>query len=232
MLVIHTRTYVLPTYKVWQERYLMKKTKEEAEATRQAILQSALDTFCEKGYSKTTFDEIAKRINLTKGAVYWHFRNKPDVIAALINAYCERQKKYIHDRVHNTGGFSGLLKLFLCDADFILSDENNRKMVFFMTCQMEWSEAIITKVLPQVAKNKEYWFNQVKEILTFLQKSEEIGAGVNIELLTHMLMNLWFGTLDAYLSKRCEIDLKTIVTESFNLIFNGLKKEGIENASK
>lgn len=71
----------------------MKKTKEEAEATRQAILQSALDTFCEKGYSKTTFDEIAKRINLTKGAVYWHFRNKPDVIAALINAYCERQKK-------------------------------------------------------------------------------------------------------------------------------------------
>lgn len=71
---------------------LMKKTKEEAEATRQAILQSALNTFCEKGYSKTTFDEIAKRINLTKGAVYWHFRNKPDVIAALINAYCERQK--------------------------------------------------------------------------------------------------------------------------------------------
>ena len=63
----------------------MRKTKEEAEATRQAILQSAMDTFYEKGYSKTTFDEIAKRINLTKGAVYWHFRNKPDLIAAIIN---------------------------------------------------------------------------------------------------------------------------------------------------
>lgn len=210
----------------------MKKTKEEAEATRQAILLSALDTFCEKGYSKTTFDEIAKRINLTKGAVYWHFRNKPDVIAALINTYCERQKTYIHERVQNPEGFCGLLQLFLCDADFILSDENNRKMVFFMTCQMEWSEAIITKVLPQVAQNKEYWFNQVKEILTFMQKSEEISADVNVDLLTHMLMNLWVGTLDAYLSKRCEIDFKTMVTESFNLVFNGLKKEGMENASK
>ena len=61
-----------------------RRTKEEAEKTRQEILFSALDIFYEKGYSKTTFDEIAKRINLTKGAVYWHFRNKPDIIAALI----------------------------------------------------------------------------------------------------------------------------------------------------
>lgn len=205
----------------------MKKTKEEAEATRQAILQSALDTFCEKGYSKTTFDEIAKRINLTKGAVYWHFRNKPDLIAALINTYCGRQKEYIHAQIPEPLGFDGLLQLFLCNADFILGDENNRKTVFFMTCQMEWSEAIITKVLPQVAQNKEYWFKQVKDILTFMQKSGEIADGANIALLTHIFMNTWVGTLDAYLGKRCEIDLKVMVTESFNLIFNGLKKEGM-----
>ena len=43
-----------------------RRTKEEAEKTRQEILFSALDIFYEKGYSKTTFDEIAKRINLTK----------------------------------------------------------------------------------------------------------------------------------------------------------------------
>ena len=43
----------------------MRRTKEDAEKTRKAILASAMDIFCEKGYSKTTFDEIAKRINLT-----------------------------------------------------------------------------------------------------------------------------------------------------------------------
>lgn len=45
---------------------MARRTKEEAEQTRIEILRSALDIFCEKGYSRTTFDEIAKRINLTK----------------------------------------------------------------------------------------------------------------------------------------------------------------------
>lgn len=76
-----------------------RRTKEEAEKTRQEILFSALDIFYEKGYSKTTFDEIAKRINLTKGAVYWHFRNKPDIIAALIKESFNRTNEAIARKV-------------------------------------------------------------------------------------------------------------------------------------
>ena len=44
---------------------MARRTKEDAEQTRKEILITALDVFCEKGYSRTTFDEIAKRINLT-----------------------------------------------------------------------------------------------------------------------------------------------------------------------
>ncbi|MDO4161819.1 MAG: TetR/AcrR family transcriptional regulator, partial [Pseudomonadota bacterium] len=75
----------------------MRRTKEDAEQTRQAILASAVDIFYEKGYSKTTFDEIAKRINLTKGAVYWYFRNKPDIVAALINEFMQKLNKRTED---------------------------------------------------------------------------------------------------------------------------------------
>ena len=73
----------------------MKRTKEEALKTRQIILQSALDLFYQKGYSKTTFDEIASRIELTKGAVYWHFKNKPDLVAALINDYIAKKNQFL-----------------------------------------------------------------------------------------------------------------------------------------
>ena len=75
----------------------MRRTKEDAEQTRQAILESAMDIFYEKGYSKTTFDEIAKRINLTKGAVYWYFRNKPDIVAALINDFVQKHIKRLEE---------------------------------------------------------------------------------------------------------------------------------------
>lgn len=63
---------------------MVRKTKEEAENTRREILKAALEVFYQKGYSRTTFDEIAARINLTKGAVYWHFKNKPDLLVELI----------------------------------------------------------------------------------------------------------------------------------------------------
>ena len=50
---------------------MARKCKEDAEKTRQAVLESALDVFSEKGYAKATFDEIAARAGFTKGAVYW-----------------------------------------------------------------------------------------------------------------------------------------------------------------
>ena len=57
---------------------MARKCKEDAEKTRQAVIESALDVFSEKGYAKATFDEIAARAGFTKGAVYWYFRNKAD----------------------------------------------------------------------------------------------------------------------------------------------------------
>lgn len=210
----------------------MRKTKEEAEATRQAILQSAMDTFYEKGYSKTTFDEIAKRINLTKGAVYWHFRNKPDLIAAIINDYFEKQKSYIAERQPVIQSFDDILSYFLHHIHFMLNNENNYKVGFFLICQMEWSEAIITKVKPQVAQNKEYCFMKLYEALSLLQNKGEIAENVDIHVLSHIIISAWSGIMDGVLSKRCDVNVEKMVAETFNLIFNGLKMERMENASK
>ena len=73
---------------------MARRTKEEAEATKKAISIATLEIFCEKGYSRTTFDEIAKRINLTKGAVYWHFRNKADILSEIIRKTFEITKTH------------------------------------------------------------------------------------------------------------------------------------------
>ena len=60
-----------------------RKTKQETELTRRRILDVALDVFAEKGYSRTSLQEIADRAGFTRGAVYWHFKNKADLLAAL-----------------------------------------------------------------------------------------------------------------------------------------------------
>ena len=60
----------------------MRRTKEEAEATRRGILKAGMRVFLKKGYSSATLDDIAAEIGMTRGAVYWHFRNKEDVLSS------------------------------------------------------------------------------------------------------------------------------------------------------
>ena len=52
---------------------MARRTKEDAQKTRKRILASALSLFVKKGYEHTTFTDIAARLKMKKGAVYWHF---------------------------------------------------------------------------------------------------------------------------------------------------------------
>jgi TetR/AcrR family acrAB operon transcriptional repressor len=63
---------------------MVRKTKAEALATRNAILDAAEIVFQERGVSKTSLAEIAAAAGVTRGAVYWHFTNKVDLFNAMI----------------------------------------------------------------------------------------------------------------------------------------------------
>lgn len=62
---------------------MARKTKDEAEATKEAILEAATAVFHEKGVAKTSLEEIANTAGVTRGAIYWHFKNKTDIFFAL-----------------------------------------------------------------------------------------------------------------------------------------------------
>ncbi|WP_331372842.1 TetR family transcriptional regulator [Sinorhizobium chiapasense] len=64
----------------------MRRTKADAEATRQKILNAAERVFYAKGVSNTTLEEVAKAAGVTRGAIYWHFANKTDLFLALYDA--------------------------------------------------------------------------------------------------------------------------------------------------
>jgi AcrR family transcriptional regulator len=61
----------------------MRRTKAEAEQTREAVIAAAVTVFLERGFARATFDEIARAAGVTRGAVYWHFRDKLEIFHAL-----------------------------------------------------------------------------------------------------------------------------------------------------
>lgn len=65
---------------------MARKTREGAAATREALLDAAETVFRSKGVALATLGDVAQSAGLTRGAVYWHFRDKDELLAAM----CER----------------------------------------------------------------------------------------------------------------------------------------------
>ncbi|RZL96573.1 MAG: TetR family transcriptional regulator [Variovorax sp.] len=65
---------------------MVRRTKEEALETRHRLLDAAEVLFQSQGVSQTSLQQIAQQAGATRGAIYWHFKDK----AALFNAMMER----------------------------------------------------------------------------------------------------------------------------------------------
>ncbi|MDP2559698.1 TetR family transcriptional regulator [Psychrobium sp. 1_MG-2023] len=67
---------------------MVRKTKEQAAATRALLLDGAEEVFFSKGFSQTTLMDIANHVQLTRGAIYWHFKNKVELFQAMLERVC------------------------------------------------------------------------------------------------------------------------------------------------
>lgn len=61
---------------------MARKTKQEAQETRQHILDVAL-RLSHSGVSSTSLGEITKAAGVTRGAIYWHFKDKSDLFSEI-----------------------------------------------------------------------------------------------------------------------------------------------------
>lgn len=64
---------------------MARKTKAEALATRSDILDAAIHVFLQRGVAGATLEEIAETAGVTRGAVYWHFKNKLEIFQQLVD---------------------------------------------------------------------------------------------------------------------------------------------------
>lgn len=64
---------------------MVRKCKEDVETTLGLLLDAAEDVFSRRGYAQATFQEIADRASLTRGAIYWHFKDKDALLDAVLH---------------------------------------------------------------------------------------------------------------------------------------------------
>lgn len=59
---------------------MARRTKEKALLTRESILDAGERLFVERGYWPVSLEDIAESAGVTRGALYWHFSGKGDLL--------------------------------------------------------------------------------------------------------------------------------------------------------
>lgn len=63
-----------------------KRTHEDSQETKKNILASAQRLFTRRGFERTSLSDIAKYAGVTRGAIYWHFENKEELLLCLVDS--------------------------------------------------------------------------------------------------------------------------------------------------
>lgn len=76
-----------------------EQTGRDPDATRERILDAALDKFAGKGYHDTRLDEIAEESGTSKGAIYFHFPNKERLFLALVDQFAALLERRVTEAI-------------------------------------------------------------------------------------------------------------------------------------
>lgn len=69
---------------------------KDPEIRRAEIMDAAMLLFMEKGYTNTTTQDIVDKVNISRGLLYYHFKNKEDILYCLVERYSEKLLRDIH----------------------------------------------------------------------------------------------------------------------------------------
>src|SRR5579859_5452108 len=105
---------------------MARKTKDEAAATRQALLDAALKVFSQKGYAAARLEDVAEQTGVSRGAIYWHFHSKAELYNTLVEETSAQTEGVVRRAVAEGGGILdthrrvmiGLLVLLEEDATY------------------------------------------------------------------------------------------------------------------
>ena len=120
-------------------------TKEEALATRLRLLDAAEHVFAEKGVCRTSLHDIAQAAGVSRGAIYWHFKNKADLFNAMMERITLPMEEALHQVGHDGGvdPLDGLLRAILDAMRKIASDDRTRRVFEVATLKVEYVNELL-----------------------------------------------------------------------------------------
>ena len=121
---------------------MARKTKAEAEATRESLLDAAESMFMEKGVARASLEEIARTAGVTRGAVYWHFRNKQDILDAMLERVRAPLGEMLDEAAISQDSLTNLKHLCVIALSKLAEDEQYFRVYYILFHRNESDQAL------------------------------------------------------------------------------------------
>ena len=204
---------------------MARKTKSEAEKTRARILASALSLFVKKGYEHTTFTDIAARLKLTKGAVYWHFATKEALLIALVNemlAKFQRQLDELMPKEELT--FPVVAEMMVANAERILGDPKGMAFFMLMKTQVKWGDDSMTETRERLMSNESNgpYHTLIRAVENDIAAGR-VRRGVDPKGVASVALSIWDGLVRARIERFLECDLAETLRRAYDGIWQSIR---------
>lgn len=214
---------------------MARRSKEDAAKTRLRILSSALELFTKKGYEHTTFTDIAARLKMTKGAVYWHFESKQSLLLALIDEMLEKFSRQVSELLPpgETSfaqlSFPQVSDMMVRLANQTVSDPKRRAFFLLMHEQTRWSSSFMDQVREELLKNKRSgpWHAFYSAVVNDL-KAGRARMEVDAKQVASCCIALWNGLVHSHIASFLACGLEETLRNAYAAIWRDISKNNQE----
>lgn len=199
---------------------MARRTKAEAEQTRSLILDTAERVFAAKGVSRTTLADIAQAAGLTRGAIYWHFDNKVDLLEALQARVLLPLEEEFARLAEADDPLEGLRQLCVQDLLELAGNDQKRRVLDVMLHKCEYVDDI-GGLCSRVDSHCERLMQQLTRVLEHAAARGQLAIGLAPDTLARVLHGFMLGIISDWLFNPARYDLAAEAERLTSTLFHG-----------
>ena len=203
---------------------MARRTKEDAAITRGQLLDAAEKVFRQRGVARSSLAEVASAAGVTRGAVYWHFRDKSDLCAAM----CERALMPLETMLSEAGSvqhadpLATLRALAIAALTRLASDPRSQAIFEVMLHESEHTAGV-----PSIAERKQrerrHCLVHVERVMCQAVSARQLPADTDTALATQAMHAYIGGLMNNWVLDRTAYDLAAAAPALVDAFVAGLR---------
>lgn len=206
---------------------MVRRTKEDALATSHKLLDAAEHLFQAQGVSRTSLQDIARRAGATRGAVYWHFKDKADLFNAMMERVTLPLEKTFQDQLGlegQEGHTDPLARIRSGVGEALLriaSDPQTRRVFEVATHKVEYVGELQAVRLRHL-KSRSDFLEQVERGFQAATQHHALELPVSTAAAAQGLHAIIDGLIQSWLLESADFDLVSLGRDVVEVYLRGL----------